>query len=735
MTRYTLLAVFAVAFAATVFAAAPSPEEEPFQITADVIAADKTSGAMVASGHVHAVRKPYTLLSELLKKDEEGTITFAPHTHVTTCTNDADHLHWGVEGEIIYRPYKSFVMKNAIVRFFGVPVLWIPYLFMPSSEDCGYAMSPGWTSRWGAFMLNRLSYNIAGDQTHAEGSFYLDGQTRFDLRWEQGIAFGENLDWQLGNFGKGRFQIYYGYDRSDRYDQVSGDGWNYEHWGSTVPKNRYAIYLEHRWDVTERDILRVNGALRSDTYIGEDYLRDRSKLFSFGDPWGAFTDNEVAWEHLENAWYLGVSVGGPINDFDMGTRRLPEIYFDIAPTPLFSLPINYETENRVGYLQRHAALYGDSANISAYSYAPGIWADYESFRFDTYHRLTAPMKFWDALSVVPRLGYHGTIYSEGGYADITGTTEAGTIGSTPFRNIVEGGVTFAGRGTAWLNDSWQHMIEPYFDVLAQQAFWSGLRDGERAYVYDSIDMSRDWSDQFAGRGRNLPYSWYGVTPGVRNAFRKADEFGNLQTVFDFDVYCALQFNSASYLGDNDLHKLAENGKPNYGERGFTAMPGFRMRWFPTRGASLSAQFEYDSDHNAIALGDIAWRQTISPKFKYYAMLAHRNFRWWDFSSPPYDENAMTDDELGVAHLTMVDIGFEHEICDAIAWGPFRDNVIDRVGGWIDYRLDCLGFRFFMAYENEYELLDSTKYDREFNIGFMIYLRAFGPSSGLGIGEN
>ena len=741
MIRSALATVSVLAFAA-VFAAEP-PAEDHFTITADVITADKTSGAMTASGHVHAVHKPYSLLSELLRKEQDGTVKFAPGTRFTTCTNEIDHLHWEMDGEIVYRQNRSMLVKDATLRMFGWPILWLPYLYLPSGEDCGYAMAPGWASRWGAFLLNRFSYGLAGDPTHAEGSFYLDGQTRFDLRWEQGVAFGENLEWQLGNFGKGYFKIYYAHDTSDRYDPPQGSDWNYANWGSMVPQDRYAIALGHRWEVTERDLLRVNGTIQSDSYLWEDLLRDRAKLFTFVDGIErSFSDNEVAWEHLENYWYVGASVCGPIEDFSSGTRRLPEVYFDLAPMPLWSLPINYETENRFGYLQRHAGRYGDESTLSAYSYTPGIWADYEAFRFDTYHRFTAPMKFMDTLSVVPRLGYHGTIWGDSGYADVTGSrkTGAGSTGETPFRSIVEGGVTFAGRGTAWINDSWQHMLEPYFDVLAQEAFYSGMNDNERPYVFDSIDMSRDWSDQFAGRGRNLPYSWYGVTPGVRNAIRQLDEHGDLRTVFDFDLYCALQFNSASYLGDNDLHKLAENGKPNYGERGILAAPGFRTRWFPTDGTMLSAQLEYDSDHNTIALGDITWMQELSRKFKYYATLAHRDFRWWDFSSPPYDSASMQDDELGSVHLTVLDVGFEHELCDQIAWGPFlrwdcRANELDRVGAWIDYRTDCLGFRLMGSYENSFKYIDGTEYEEEFNIGFMIYLRAFGPGAGVMIGDD
>jgi lipopolysaccharide assembly outer membrane protein LptD (OstA) len=54
--------------------------------------------------------------------------------------------------------------------------------------------------------------------------------------------------------------------------------------------------------------------------------------------------------------------------------------------------------------------------------------------------------------------------------------------------------------------------------------------------------------------------------------------------------------------------------------------------------------------------------------------------------------------------------------------------IAEVGSWLDYRTDCLGFRFMLSYETEYERVDFSEEKSDFRFGFFIYLRALGPDA-------
>jgi len=429
-----------------------------------------------------------------------------------------------------------------------------------------------------------------------------------------------------------------------------------------------------------------------------------------------------------------VETSGRLNEFYAMTGRLPELYFDVNPLPVFSSPINYESQSRFGYLTRDYAEYGSGVR-SALGTNPGLWAQYKSFRLDTYHRLTAPFKtFDDVLSVVPRLGYHGTYWSESGKNDIEGLSVAQDAGAA-FRSIGEAGATFSSRGVAELDGGWLHMIEPYFDALGQQAWYNGCGDDNRPYVFDSIDASRGWEDQFAGRSRNLPYSYYGLTPGLRNVWSSIDETGRVRPIVDLDAYLAAQFNTASHTLGNDSHKLAKVGSPNYGASNGAYVPGARLKWMPVDGTTLGTRAEYDIENNRFAYASLLWKQTVTKDFNYSFQYNLRDHRFWDFSSPPqYRVQNRVIDEQGYCKMQIIDCRFEHKLFEWLAWSPHlrwdaSANELDAVGCWIDYLTDCLGFRVILEYDNEISTIDGYWRDEEWSIGFYIYLRAFGADSG------
>lgn len=708
-----------------------------FTVTADRITADRKTGAVSASGNVRAVAKPVTLLSERVERDATGLYTFSDPTALTTCSNHTDCLHWKVSGEVTCRNGEYIRVKDATLELFHVPIFWVPYWYYPINTDYGWRVMPGYTSRWGGFLLTKYVYGLWGDLT--TDPVALGGDTRVDVRTKNGVAVGQTLRWKLGDFGVGKFKAYYAWDDdSDRYDRHwKGGKWNYRNWGSEVPHDRYGLDFTHRAEVTERDLVRVKAAYYSDSHFRRDFLKDR--FLGAGYRFVDYDGNEAAWEHVENGFGAGLSVTGPMNDFYGGTARLPEGYFDVAPQPVFGLPVNYESQTRVGYLNRSYAHHGDRETSLAYRADPGIWADYNCFRLDTYHRLTLPFKVADVLSVVPRVGYRATYWSESGFTSLDGTARAGSAADDLTRSVVEGGVTFAARGTADFADGWRHIVEPYADVLAQEAFYANTRRGARPYVFDSLDASQDWLDQFAGRSRNLPYSWYGVTPGVRNAFRRSDAKGVSRAVADVDVYAAVQVNETDWTDGDRYHRLARHPwQPNYGRNSPVAVPGVRLRWFPTEETAFTARAEYDTDNDKVAYADVAWHHRLSRRFRYEIAYFARDHRIWDFSSSPYDPEYQAGEGFNWASMGYAEVGFEHELCDAFAWSPYlrwdcQDGDLDEVGSWFDLRTDCLGFRFNLAYENDYRRIDRSLSKDDWRFGFFVYLRALGPTRGSPFG--
>ena len=725
----TLVAALVLATAA---AAAAKPAST-VHVTADRVAADNVTGALAATGHVQAVSAPVVLHSESVTRDENGEFLFSDPTHLTTCTNDWDHLHWMASGEVRFRDRKYVLLKNAWVHMWGVPVMWLPFWYYPMDTDYGWRVMPGYTSRWGAYVLTKYVYGICGSMS--EGAYGLAGNTRFDLRTKNGVAVGQTVKWNVGDFGTGKFKVYYAWDEDyDRYNRHWNDKkkWHYSNWGNVVERERYGLSFEHRADLTERDTVWAKAAYFSDSHFHHDFLK-KAMLYD-GNIFATYRANEFAWEHVENAVSVGASVSGPLNEFYPGTARLPEFYFDVNPLPVLSLPVNYESQTRIGYLDRDYGKYGGRSTPVQYRYTPGPWANYNAFRLDTYHRLTLPMKFADVLSVVPRFALRGTYWSDSGVR--CGSDErAGSSGDDVWRTVVEGGVTFAARGAAEVADGTTHVVEPYLDVLAQEANISGLDRGGRIYQFDGIDASREWLDQFAGRSRNLPYSWYGVTPGIRNALRTDMEDGSSRTLLDIDLYCSVQFNDTSYTPGDRYHRLVRDLEdPNYGEDNPFFVPGVRARWMPSKDTMLSGRVEYDTDGDRLAYANAKWSHRLDEKFSYYVSYYGRNHRRWDYSTTLYDRETMRDDDFNWAHYQFLEVGFEHEICDSLVWSPYirwdcREGEFDEIGTWIDFRTDCLGFRLSLSYENDFTRVDGSRYDHDFSVGFYIYLRALGPSSG------
>lgn len=718
---------------AALAAAASGASGRTLTVSADTMAADRTTGDVVLTGNVQAVSAPFRLRSDLAERRGD-VYRFAYPTSVTTCTNEAHALHWSATGGVTYRDGRSLSVRGVTLRAWGVPVMWLPFWYYPFDTDYGWRVMPGYSSRWGAYVLTKCVYRIAGD--YAPGAFGLSGSTRFDLRSENGLALGQNFRWQLGDFGRGRFSVYWADDEdADRYDRkwTNARRWHYENWSDRVEKNRYALRFEHRWEASEKDVVRVRAAYDSDLAFRSDFLRENR----FGTAGRFLSDepNEAAWEHLETTFGWGVSVSGPLNAFRSGTARLPEFYFNALPRPV-GAGFLYESESRAGWLRRNCGKRGWSKTYDAYRYAPGEWASYEAFRFDTYHRASRPFKVADVVSVVPRAGVRATFWSNAGTENLTGLGGARATHDDVLRTIVEGGATFAARGRAPLGKGWTHVTEPYLDVLAQEARFSGLGRRARPLVFDSLDASCEWLDQFAGRSRSLPYSWYGVTPGWRNAFRLTDDAGVSRTVADVDVYAAVQFNDVGYTRGSKAHRLtADPSDPNYGERCVRAMPGLRARWTPEPGFLAGVRAEFDTQNGTLAYADVALRQAVTERLSWTLTYFGRKQRRWDFSSTPYDSSHVEDEAFNAIRFSFGEASFEHEVCDAFAWGPFvrwdfaRDE-IDEAGAWFDLRTDCLGFRFSAGYENGYRRVDGSESGEDWRFGFFVYLRAFGPSGGM-----
>ena len=156
--------VFATVLAASLLGSvAEEAKPRSLSFTADRIAADNVTKAVVASGNVVAVSAPYSLRSDYLSKSADGKYLLADPTCATTCTNAVGHTHWNVTGEVEYQEHDYVILRNAWLRFYEIPVVWLPYMYYPLETDCGFSWMPGYMGRWGAYLLTKTRYHVAGD--------------------------------------------------------------------------------------------------------------------------------------------------------------------------------------------------------------------------------------------------------------------------------------------------------------------------------------------------------------------------------------------------------------------------------------------------------------------------------------------------------------------------------------------------------------------------------------------
>ncbi|MBA2435791.1 MAG: LPS assembly protein LptD, partial [Chthoniobacterales bacterium] len=159
-----------------------------------------------------------------------------------------------------------------------------------------------------------------------------------------------------------------------------------------TPTSRFRLSLQNRTHLMEGLEATVDVTKLSDAFLLQDFFPTEFRI-------NPQPDNVVALTKT-SSWYTLTAYGRfGFNTFFETTERLPELAFDIKRNGLFGGPIFYEGETTLGELRR---------NFPAFS----IFQDYDAFRIDSFHQLTYPNTYFGFLSIVPRVGFRETYYSQ-----------------------------------------------------------------------------------------------------------------------------------------------------------------------------------------------------------------------------------------------------------------------------------------------------------------------------------
>ena len=440
---------------------------------------------------------PFRFSADSLSTLSKGAYIVKDATFTTSDSSMPDY-HLGAKSARIY-PGQRVIMRDVTLYLGNVPVFWWPYLYQALRRDMSYTVHPGMYTGWGFFTLTEWNFPIADNW---------DARLYADFRDERGLATGLDSTYRWGENGKnwGRFRSYFADDIAPETIDV---GPNKDKLGS----DRYRVSVQDRVYITDDLWASVDINKISDVRMLRDFLINEYRI----DPQ---PDNDVSLTQWDKYYTVSAVYRKQINDFNDVTERLPEIALDVTRHAVTEgSNLFYDGETSYARLSRNYSsaelatpaptsvtitATGQSLNASA----PTAVENYAYNRFDTYHEVLYPMRFWNFLSFVPRLGLRGDYYSKtGAYGidtegvsvedllpnttvrvknfDVTNslTTPVSASGDVTFpklytqggvaRGVIDGGFESSFKisrdypnveSRDWGLDDLRHVIQPYMDL-------------------------------------------------------------------------------------------------------------------------------------------------------------------------------------------------------------------------------------------------------------------------------
>ena len=260
----------------------------------------------------------------------------------------------------------------------NVPIFWWPYLYQSLSDAFSFTVSPAFLSSWGPSLLTQVTFPIREN---------IKGRVRLDYRGRRGVAIGfeSDIDYGKDNSSWAKLKTYYLQDQNPLLNRTALPR-------GAVPTGRYRLSLEDHTEFTDDIYGIVDITKLSDAFVMQDFYQNEFRI-------NPVPDNVVALAKTDPFYTLTAIARFQANEFFEQTERLPEVVLDIKRHALFGGPIFYEGESGFANLER--------------AFADGsAFEDYSAIRLDTFHQLLYPNTYFGWLSIVPRVGFRGTYYTE-----------------------------------------------------------------------------------------------------------------------------------------------------------------------------------------------------------------------------------------------------------------------------------------------------------------------------------
>lgn len=404
-------------------------------------------------------------ISENAKLVQKGSFT----------THDSDHPDFQVRATTV-RIYEGdrIILKNATFYIGRVPIFYWPYIYQSLDDNFSFIVAPAYISSWGPSILGHVTFPITDD---------IKGSLRLDYREKRGVAIGFDPTIRYGNGNLAKIRTYFADDQNPTINRTSLPR-------GILTHDRYRVGLEDRTNFGNGFSAFAVGEKLSDPFILQDFFPAEFRV-------NPEPDNVLAL-HYYNAGYTATAFSRvQLNTFYEATERLPEVALDVKRQPVFNTGLFYEGETSFANLRR---------NFPSGSF----FQDYQSLRFDSFHQFTYPQTYFGWLSVVPRVGFRATYYTES-------------------RDL--GNVTFAPNTNPLIPE---FLISPPTRDTPLVSGGSLLRNVVNAGVESSFKISRTW-EQAQSRALGLDGLRHIVQPFLNYSYVNGDQL-NPAEILQFDRY-------------------------------------------------------------------------------------------------------------------------------------------------------------------------------------------------------
>ncbi len=607
--------------------------------------------------------EPFRVLAKKITR--KGQNEYVLHNaKVTTCVYKHPHSHFHIRAKrITVVPGEYMKTKNAVLFFWRLPCIYLPYWRRDLTGDAGFRIYPGYRSKFGAYLLTSYYHRL---------NSHLRAEHHLDYRELRGVAVGEDLKWNIPG-GGGKLRLYYLDDQAPM-DTAAGEP------TSEIDSQRYRIHLQHNQVLTPRTLMLSKLNYHSDSDILRDFF-DREYRAS------RQPENYVSFSHRRDSFTLTALANARFNDFYSNVNRLPELSLDVFRLQLGRSSFYYEGQTSASQLERvFAEGSGDE--------------DYSALRVDTEHMLFQPRRFGGWLNVVPRAGYRGTYYSA-----TMGTETSEMVTTTTSTNTtVEGGVTNTVISTVSTTNSSTSITDAgaqlrnIFEIGAEASF----------KAFKSLGS-------FGGVPRRHvvePYANYSfrmepdIKPDELYQFDSIDRLDKLhQTVLGVRNKIQSKRNGRPFdLADIDTYTVIKLD-PEDDEDAFERLY-LDAEFRPTTWLSLDMDGVYylvDSE-----LEQFNTRFDVKRPKAWKARLEHR----YRFESSNLLTGLIT---LYPSSRWALNVFGRYE---------FEESRFEEQGGYIERKLDCLGMRLGASVLPGYTLSDGSEQEDEYRVMLELWLTAF-----------